>query len=150
MAKVIKIEFASTHEAEGKTAFAVFTIAKGENPLQRAALNGDAATYTLPVDMGALGLSGDDAKTPAAMLAAVQRNYIGTEIEGLRLYDIPTAEIGYESVTVVGRDDLQPVTIFRRASFSPREVVVSRLKAQVAREIAQKVLSGEQVADVEE
>lgn len=138
-----KIKITKVEKCDGfdeKTPFAILHLSKAKNALQSASVNGDNLDYLYPVDVTKLS----EKDTLGKQFADVVETYKGSEVEDINLYDISAQEIGGDSVQgykVVDNDDLQPITVFRRASFDDKETVFSRLKAQVLRQVRDGILS---------
>ncbi len=115
----------------------VFFFSKGKRGLLGdASANGDAELYQYPVDCEVLFHKKD--KDECLECA---NEFIGKEDTDINLVDISVAELGLtvngQTVTSVtfGDDGMdRAVRNFRRASYSDRESIVSRLYAQLERQ----------------
>ena len=139
--KCVKVEKSTTwdNRKEGEEPIAVLYFSKSTNPLQMASMNGDGNLYPYPVSVTMLypKKSANDA------FDSVKEEYADSEIADINLFDIPVNEVcGFDAVKVVDNDNLSAITVFKRASFDDRQTVVTRLKAQVARQLKDNQLKG--------
>ena len=150
MAYIIKVTEANA--SDKKNRFLLFHIAKSVGGFRASAVNGDSSTYLYPVDGDILF---PDARNIAEMLEKAKAEYVRNpekEITGedkdLNCYDFAVTEIvdGAASIEVPNSRDIQPITMFRRASYDNRDTVLARLRAQVHRQLA----NGELVVKTDE
>ena len=115
----------------------IFFFSKGKRGLLGdASANGDAELYQYPIDCEIL--FGEHDKDECQEKA---KTFIGEEDTDINLVDISVSELGLKkngqdvtSVTFNGDGMERAVRNFRRASYSGRESIVSRLYAQLERQ----------------
>ena len=111
----------------------------GGNGFRAASVNGDSSTYMYPVDGAILYPKARDIRE---CLEKAKSDYLKDdkpyEDKDLNCYDFAVNEVVDEaiSIEVSNSRDIQPITMFRRASYDDRGTVLSRLKAQVTRQLA--------------
>ena len=136
MAFIIKATEANAKDKNNL--FLLLHVAKSNaSGLRAASVNGDSSTYMYPVDGSVLY---PNARTIGEMLDKVKSDFVGTEDKELNCFDFGVPEVvdGATSIEVAnsGNRDIQPITVFKRASYDDRDTVLARLKAQVHRQLA--------------
>ena len=132
------IKATEAHSKDKNNMFLILHVSKGNvGGLRAASINGDSSIYMYSVDGAILY---PNARTIEEMLDKVKSDFVGTEDPDLHCYDFGVPEVvdGANSIGVVnsGNRDIQAITVFKRASYDDRDTVLARLKAQVARQLA--------------
>lgn len=132
MAKVTKVEKCDNFGKDNP--FAILHFSKAKNRLQQASVNGDNLDYLYPVDVTKLSSNRDLNKA----FDDVESEFNDYDDTDINLYDFEASEIGGDNVRAyeVDGSDLQPITVFRRASYDSHDTVFARLKAQVLRQVS--------------
>lgn len=137
-AKCTKVELASDNSEIVVLSF-VRADENTNNPLlaiiQQSAANGECNTYYLPLLLKESGKSLEELKTA----------FEGQFVDGVNLYDF-AADVVLDDKTITGvkvvnsAENLQPITIFRRAWMGSKQDCLDRLRTSVKRQIAKQDL----------
>lgn len=103
-----------------------------------AVLNGENATYFLPMDAKALTTLSDTDKVSDSELQTIRVEFENQIIDEIGLFDFSVHEL-FENIRgfkVNGNEAIQPITVFHRASFESKENAQARLIAQIQRQVA--------------
>ena len=140
---ITKIEESATWNEKQRIALFHFSHAATKSKLRAFAMNGDNVNYIYPVDL--LPMYRKETEKAEKLLELARSEFEGSEDDEINLYDFSCLEVTdgkFDACSVTENEELQPISIFHRASYDSKEIVLERLKAQVKRQLKDGTLKG--------